>query len=321
MSTILMDAKSFYNEFFEGDAWSDKKASKFLGNRSNLKNRKIVLKFCYKVILNNRKTNDALKQWVRTDLSLEEIAMINNITISRMRNIQTYAARTLDKELSHNDRNLINVMVYSEEISNDDWKEIAANIELVKLKRGKEIGDTKPLVQNKDILINIPANKYEKSLDNEAEWNHFLQLITPYFINERRKTQQLVNTTYSEQAAYLNYLITPGIKMNDIDKRRYKEIKELLGEENEIIKSISKSARESKIVIENKTTSSQNKEVEQSNSSAEHMEIVGLYDRLASMTDDEWKEYISDVKEKYRNGTLTDEEWKAYLAETKQRLN
>lgn len=321
MSTILMDAKSFYNEFFEGDAWSDKKASKFLGNRSNLKNRKIVLKFCYKVILNNRKTNDALKQWVRTDLSLEKIAMINNITISRMRNIQTYAARTLDKELSHNDKNLINVMVYSEEISNDDWKEIAANIELVKLKRGKEVGDTKPLVQNKDILINIPANKYVKSLDNEAEWNHFLQLITPYFINERRKAQQLVNTTYSEQAAYLNYLITPGIKMNDIDKRRYKEIKGLLGEENEIIKSISKSARESKIVIENKTTSSQNKEVEQSNSSAEHMEIGGLYDRLASMTGDEWKEYTSEVKEKYRNGTLTNEEWKAYLAETKQRLN
>ena len=300
--SILYEAQSYYNKFFKDEAWDENGANHILKGKSDLKNRKIVVKFCYKMIFDNRKLNDAVKDWVKTGLSLEQVANLHGISIYQMKNMQNYAARTYKKDLSLGDEDYIHLMVYKEEISKEEWKQIDTQIKQVRLKRGKEIGERKPLIQNKDILINIPARQFKESLENQAEWNAFIQLIKPYFISERKRVQELVNTEYADQAAYLNYIITPGVKLTEDDKKRYKELKKLLGEDNEIIKSADNTKREDKI---NTETTEQN----------------SLANMLADMTEEEWEKHKKTLSEKSRKGILTDEEWQAYIAERKKRDN
>lgn len=309
MATILGDAKIFYPEFFKDDAWNDKMADNILNGKSDLKNRKIVIKFTYKVILENSKLNDIVKNWIRTTLSLEKVAELNGIPLTKIRNMQNYAARTLGEDLSYNGDNFIHLMLYRDDISKEDWKEIDTILKQVRMKRGKEIYGRKPLIQNKDLLVNIPAKEFNSNSGSDAEWNHFMQLITPYFISERKKAQKLINTEYSDQAAYLNYLITPGIKMTDVDKKRYKEIKDLLGDDNEIIQVVDNTKKEKDLV--DVIAEEQKREVKEAAESTEAT-VDRLVDMIMNMEKDEARAYLSDIRERNRRGEATEIEQDAY---------
>lgn len=310
MATILGDAKSFYPEFFKDDAWNEELANNILNDKSDLKNRKIVIKFTYRVILDNNRLNDAIKQWIKSSLSLEKVAELRGITLIKIRNMQNYAARTLGEDLSYNGTNFIHLMLYKDDISKEDWKEIDAQIKLVKMKRGKEIGTRKPLLQNKDLLVNIPAREFTCALDNDAEWNHFMQLLKPYFISERKKAQKLINTEYSRQAAYLNYLITPGIKMTDVDKRRYQEIKNLLGEDNEIIQVVDNTKKDKNLI--DVISEEQKKEIKEAVESKEAT-VDSLVAMVKSMSDEDARAWIKSIIEKNKKGMATEIEKEAYV--------
>lgn len=309
MSTILGDAKVFYPEFYKNDTWNEEMANNILNGKSDLKNRKIVIKFTYRVILENNRLNDIIKQWVKSSLSLEKIAELRGITLTKIRNMQNYAARTLGEDLSYEGINFIHLMLYKDDISKEDWKEIDAQIKLVKMKRGKEIGTRRPLLQNKDLLVNIPAREFECTLDNDAEWNHFMQLLKPYFISERKKVQKLINTKYAKQAAYLNYLITPGIKMTDADKRRYQEIKSLLGENNEIIQVVANTKREKNLT--DVISEEQKKEIKDAVESKEAT-VESLVAMVKSMSDEDAKAWIKSIIEKNKKEMATEIEIEVY---------
>ena len=309
MATILGDAKVFYPEFFKNDAWNEELANNILNGKSDIKNRKIVIKFTYRVILENNKLNDIIKQWIRSSLSLEKIAGLKGISLIKIRNMQNYAARTLGEDLSYDGINFIHLMLNKDDISKEDWEEIDTQIKLVKMKRGKEISNRKPLFQNKDLLVNIPAREFACTLDSEAEWNHFMQLLRPYFISERKKTQKLINTEYSKQAAYLNYLITPGIKMTDDDKRRYQEIKNLLGEDNEIIQTVDNTQRDKNLI--DVISEEQKKEIKEAIES-KNVTVESLVDMVRSMSDEDAKAWIKNIIEKNKKRLATEIEIEAY---------
>lgn len=309
MATILGDAKNFYPEFFKDDTWNEKMANNILNGKSDLKNRKIVIKFTYRVILDNNRLNDVIKQWIKNSLSLEAVAKINGITLIKIRNMQNYAARTLGEDLSYKGINFIHLMLYRDDISKEDWKEIDTQIKLVKMKRGKEIGTRKPLLQNKDLLVNIPAREFACTLDNEAKWNHFMQLLRPYFISERKKAQKMINTEYSEQAAYLNYLITPGIKMTDDDKRRYQEIKSLLGEDNEIIQIVDNTKSDKNLV--DVISEEQKKEIKEVITSKKST-IESIVEMVKNMDDEDARAWLQDIKDRNKSGQASEEEISAY---------
>ena len=86
------------------------------------------------------------------------------------------------------------------------------------------------MFSTKNLFISIPRKEYCSAISDD-KFNAFLRLITPYFINERKRVQQSINEQYLKEAGYFNYLLTPGINLSDSDKIRLSKVKKLLDDE------------------------------------------------------------------------------------------
>ena len=196
MATILGDAKSFYPEFFKDDAWNEEMANNILNDKSDLKNRKIVIKFTYRVILDNNKLNDVIKQWIKSSLSLEKLAELRGISLIKIRNMQNYAARTLGEDLSYNGTNFIHLMLYKDDISKEDF------MELINTVNGK--------MDLWEIYNNSIVNTY---VLEEGFYDDLLktQGDKPFYIPSRKKIMKMANPGYIEETneylALRHYLI------------------------------------------------------------------------------------------------------------------
>lgn len=242
--SILSDAKNLYHFFYNGKYWSEEKATNFFIDKDNSSARAQVVKTIYSVIFRSNKIDNLVKEWVRDkDVTLATLARLNNISEMSMNNKQNYVNRTLENELSielnGSKCNILFAMVYKDNLSTDIWEEISAKIKLIRIKRAKEMSNVKPLMQNKDLLINIPSRAFNTEVE-EDEWIQFINLIRPYFISERRKVQQRVNEEFIYSAGYVNYLMTPGMKFSEEDKRRYRQLESILTQDDNECDAIDK---------------------------------------------------------------------------------
>lgn len=90
--------------------------------------------------------------------------------------------------------------------------------------------DKESILNSRNLLVNIPRKEYNTAI-TDNQFNDFLRLITPYFITERKRIQLRINTEFLDEAGYINYIMTPGITLSELDKQRLKKIKSLLDEE------------------------------------------------------------------------------------------
>ena len=228
MSTFLNDAKTFYEDFFYKHTWDETYADRILNEKEDLNERKQCMKEIYRLILDNTAISDEVKDWVKTNHSIQDTAKIKKVTVSSLKNQLYHANTTLGKELTYKNNNLIHWMLLVDEISSYDWENINKIIQTTIAKRRKHLYPN--IFSMKNLLINIPRKEFCTSVTDE-DFNSFLRLITPYFINERKRVQHRINEQYSKEAGYFNYLMTPGISLSNLDKSRLAKIKKLLDEE------------------------------------------------------------------------------------------
>lgn len=227
MSTFLMDAKKFYSDFYEKDAWSDELADQTLDGLKDKNKRKECIRETYSLIFDDPTIEEAIKVWVRKNYSIQDTAIKCKVSTDVIKNHSYYINKTLGKDLTIDKENIIRYCIKHQNISKNDWDYINQILQAVITKRKSKIEKIDRLLNNKSLLINIPRREYKTSID-EAEFNQFLRLIQPYFINERKRAQQEINEKYLDAAGYLNYIMTPGIGLSDTDKRRLDKVKSLL---------------------------------------------------------------------------------------------
>jgi hypothetical protein len=230
MSTILSDAKNFYNDFYDRGTWNDEMAKKTLYGKKDINKRKECLREIYKIIMDNPDVSDGIKYWVKTNHSIQETANLMFITLSKLKSQIYYFNSTIGNDLTYDEKNIIIYCLYTENINDNAWKEINKKIETVKIKNCKKMYKKESLLNNKNILVNIPRKEYSNHVSDE-KFSSFLNLIRPYFVNERKIVQQRINESYLNEAGYLNYLMTPGVSLSQTDKERLAKIKKLLDED------------------------------------------------------------------------------------------
>ncbi|MBD5508805.1 MAG: hypothetical protein HDR05_12380 [Lachnospiraceae bacterium] len=230
MSTFLKDAKTFYSDFFSRGTWSEIGANNILSGKEDINKRKECLREVYRLILDNEAISDEVKDWIKTNHSIQKTAVIRGITVSRLKNQIYYVNTTLGNDLSYKDNNIIHIMIMTEKIESKDWENINKIVQAVIIKKRQSLYKKENIFSTKNLLINIPRKEYCTSISDES-FNTFLRLIMPYFINERKRVQQRINEQYLKEAGYFNYLLTPGINLSSLDKSRLARVKKLLDDE------------------------------------------------------------------------------------------
>lgn len=316
METLLCTAKRFYHDFYKNEAWDMKSARQLLEGKDYIDTRIYIIKMIYELILDNDNIDEQVKKWVITNKSLKELAELGNSNIARLRNQQNYTAKTLGEDLSIGEENLLHYIIYRQDISDETWEEIDGKIKMMRVKIVHK-SDRSTLIQNKDILLNIPKKQFATELDNNAKWNHFIMKIKPYLVSERRKVQEEINTEFADAVAYFNYIITPGVNLTDIDKQRYNELKALLGEDNSTIQSVENASKDkdlSKLRIKEKQ-----KELEVEKQ-IKQQEKLDYYEMFKLMSDEELISYRdNDLKPRIKSGNYEDAEYNAFNYEMSQR--
>lgn len=220
----------FYDDFFSRGTWNDIDANNILNGRDNLNKRKECIREIYRFILDNTAISDEVKDWVITNHSIQNTAGIKKVTVSSLKSQIYYVNTTLGKDLTYKDVNILHIMLYNEEISNKEWEDINKIVQAVAIKKRQSLYKKENMFSTKNLLINIPRKEYCTEITDER-FNTFLRLITPYFVNERKRVQQRINEQYLKEAGYFNYLLTPGISLSETDKSRLSKVKGLLDEE------------------------------------------------------------------------------------------
>lgn len=316
METLLYTAKRFYHDFYKNEAWDMISARQLLEGKDYIDTRIYIVKMIYELILDNENIDEQVKKWVITNKSLKELAELGNSNIAKLRNQQNYTAKTLGTDLCIGEENLLHYVIYRQDISDETWEEIDSKIKMTRIKIVHK-SDRSNLIQNKDILLNIPKKHFAIELDSNAKWNHFLMKIKPYLVSERRKVQEEINTEYADAVAYFNYIITPGVSLTDIDKQRYNELKELLGEDNSTIQCVENASKDkdlSKLRVKEKQ-----KELEIEKQTRQQ-EKLDYYEMFKNMSDEELIKYRdNDLKPRLKSGNYEDAEYNAFNYEMSQR--
>lgn len=318
MGTILYTAKQFYSDFFKNGAWNETGARELLNSKSYLDTRIFVIKFVYEIILDNPKIDEEIKKWIKTNKSLKEIAELDGVSKVRIRNQQSYTARTLDERLSIDGDNLLHFVICKENISDEEWEEIDAKIKQVRMYQMTYKGEREPLIQNRDILLNLSNKRFSDELPDMNRWNLFIQTISPYLIKNRQKVQQKVNTEFANEVAYFNYLITPGNELTLEDNRRLNTLAIALGDDDKTIQSV-KNAKKEKSLIDIKEKDEIKQQEKEKNKQIEDSRT--LIEKISSLSDEEFEQWKKEAIQKQRDGVLTDEELKAFREESNRRGN
>lgn len=231
MSKILSDAKKLYPIFFRDDQWNDEMAATVLESKKDVEKRKKVIRAIYDIILDKEENvlNKHVQKWIRTGLSLADVANLDGINVNTLKSSINYFNKTIGNDLTIYNGNVLKVCVVENDLVSNDWDEIEGCLEFIAIKYGKRIYKKEKVISNKNMLVNIPKKELCRQISDE-EFNVFMRLIEPYFVSQRKIAQEKINNSV-DAVGYFNYITMPGIVLSEKDLRRRKVILDLLDED------------------------------------------------------------------------------------------
>ena len=237
MGTILNDAANSYPLFFQNDTCSEDMVRSHFDGWNNAEEReKFIISF-YDILFNSSVLNNVSRIYVKTRMQYSEVATYfnrlykNDIEaghkkLKNSKNVKadiSFCNKKLTNVLSYGNKtedNYFHLIMHNNVIDNETWKKINEVLEQLKVSYCKSLLD-----ENK-FLLNIPIASYCKEITDE-DFDSLLELIKPYFINQRSIIQKEVNKR-KENIGYLNYILSAKAELTEVDKERLNKVVELM---------------------------------------------------------------------------------------------
>ena len=202
MLSLITTLSRNYNRFFVNNIWSDEKANDYLEGISEIERRKNYLKSVYDIILSSDKVKDPVKLMItKTNGNKAEAASLYNRkykdtegfkkTNESNINSMVYYITTKVNELfmvRDNEGNAIMTpfdrVLKNDEISDSEWDELDNMIEDLSNSFYKSDFDKK-------IMVRLPAADLVRTC-SDHKFNDFIDMITPYFMNQKGATEHKI---------------------------------------------------------------------------------------------------------------------------------
>ena len=220
-SKFLSDLKKYYEDFYSMGIWNDMESTRLIEGKAEVFKRKEYIRYIYEYIFSaSCELNDVTKMWCSTNKSIADTARIMNLTTYNAKSQIYYSNKRIKEWVSWRNFNILSYVIFAESITNGDW-------ELLWDKLRHLIFELSPRgVERNQLLINLTRDTVGKNV-NDTEWRLFCNMIEPYMVKQRSINQQKINEM-SECIAYFNYITTPGMPLNSIDKQRKDKLLEMI---------------------------------------------------------------------------------------------
>lgn len=227
-------AHQYYCEFFTNDAWDEEKAQAKVGKYYTEERTDYIRKF-YECLLNSKKMNEVGLMYVKhSNFSVRKVVELYNegLKESKRENPNTVKSRIIlcankinnsfiditYKEGFKNKEKTVDPLelIMTARIVSDSIYEAIKEAEN-QIDRFVEMFDTSKNKKN-NLLIKIPGAAKVDILSDE-DFEEFFEIIRPY---SKREVKSVEDAMFDMKKAcgYFNYLMTPGVKLKEIDRER-----------------------------------------------------------------------------------------------------
>lgn len=234
MSSLLKDAKEFYSELYERGQWKVDLNEQVVGANANLIRRLGIIRKIYEIILSSKKSTTGIVKWVTSSLSINAVAELLDENPSNLKSELWYFNQTIGSKLEVNGISILRKCIIQKNMSDQELMEMEEIVADFISNNELKLFYRKRLLDNKNLLVNIPAKSELHRNISDTEFDSLLEVIKPYFISQRKLNQQFINN--SSATGYMNYIMTEGAELNELDKIRKNKVLALLeGKEQEEI--------------------------------------------------------------------------------------
>lgn len=241
MSSLLMSAKKLYPLFFKNGQWYRDYIGEVLGDKNNIEQREEYIKKIYEIVLNSSKSNDVIRKWITTPLSIQDVARVMKYSESAVKSRLYYFNNTVGAALTVKGEDVLKNCVLNE---NPDWELLDHILDEFYSNIGRRLTIGTALIQKKDMLIHIPRRAPVHKDVSDKEFNNYLKLLADYFMASRKKRQQQIDKSLLN--GYFWYLVSgdSNLSAEEIDRR------------NKILKLAGKDIPIDDVYVEKKQTDS-----------------------------------------------------------------
>lgn len=243
MGTIVNSLSNFFYDFYEGESFSNEKATRFFDKYADRERHIDYVREVYETILSSPAINETSKILIRTRKSYAETARYYNsihrqeienpATTAKPRHPKTlelvkadiyYTNRKLENILrnyryntEYPQRDFFTLILYQQKISDTLWDKADEALENLKITlNGK-------LISKETFWLNIPVKEFNREI-SEQEFSQLIELIRPYF-NSQKAIAQLKLNSMKKEAGYLNYILKANmgnsLSETDIARRNF----------------------------------------------------------------------------------------------------
>jgi hypothetical protein len=224
---LIDESKKWIKDFYDNGEWKKDPEVRYNGKLINQESVDFLEQF-YRFLIESSFLNEATIMWLNSNLSSvrdmvehynSQVLEINALNINTAQSAVTYDKRKIGKYFEEN--MILKVCLYPEDNLEQN------QVTLDKLQRlymnDKEYRDS--------MVIKLPKDYMNKSLTRE-DWMRLSNIIERYSKRKIEMIEQgLDSNVTGDMIGYYNYLISSK-KLADIDKKRLKQLRIILGLEN-----------------------------------------------------------------------------------------
>ena len=241
-------AQENYCEFYTEGVWNEEKGKEKIGPYFTEERLEYIHRF-YECLLNSSKMNELGRMYIQhSNLSVRKVVELYNQKREKGKqlNPDTGKSRIIacankvnnsftDSKYQNSKKNNLEWIMGFEHFNeyNDELIRILRDTE-EQIEQFIEMFDTTSKEKKEMIAIKVPAYAKVRNL-SEDRFDNFLEIIRPYSKREMENVEEALKQM-REEVGYYNFLMTPGVKLTEVDKERRDILLRWLGTESGISK-------------------------------------------------------------------------------------
>ena len=231
-------AQRNYCEFFTEGEWNEEKAMKKIGKYYTEERVEYIRRF-YNCLLNSKKMNElGILYLTHSNLSVRKTVELYNRDKSEKKKLNPDTGKSRIISCANKVNNSFRPLVFNRETKEPlEWiiDSVVVGAERLEIIREAELQidnfiemfDSTGENKKDKIAVKIPAYAKVSSI-SEDMFDNFMEIIRPYSKREMYNVEKTLEQM-REEVGYFNFLMTPGVRLTEIDRERRETLLRWLG--------------------------------------------------------------------------------------------